>query len=141
MAQGKIYNGKDLRLRLGGKTLYHSTSCQLTVSSKSQEVATKDTNGDIVTPDGYSATLSMDSLWADKSNGTTTQLDPADLLQNQLDEVLLDFEMTTGADGDRVISGQCYVTNSDFGAEVGNKATAAFQFTVSGDITVDTFVE
>ena len=139
--EGQIYKGKEVRLRLGDKTLYHSTTCQLTVASKTQEIATKDTNGDIVIPDGYGSTLSMDSLWADKENGTTTQLDPADLLQNQLDETLLTFEMRTGADGDRVISGSCYVTNSDFGAEVGSMATAAFQFTVSGDIEVGVYSE
>ena len=137
MAAETIYKGKEMRLRFGEKTLYHATSCQLTVASKTQEVATKDTNGDIVTPDGYNSTLSTDSLWADKPNGTTTQVDPIDLLQNQLDETLLTFEFTTGVEGDRVVSGSCYVTNTDLGAEVGNNATAAFQFTVSGDIEID----
>ena len=139
MAAGTFYKGKEVRLRLGDKTLYHATTCQLTVSSKTQEIATKDTNGDLVTPDGYTSTLSMDSLWADKPNGTTTQLDPADLLQNQLDETLLTFELRTDVDGDKVISGSCYVTNTDLGAEVGNMATAAFQFTVSGDIAIDVY--
>jgi hypothetical protein len=135
MAAEKIYKGKEMRLRFGEKTLYHATSCQLTVSSKTTEVATKDTNGDIVTPDGYTATLSTDSLWADKANGTTTQIDPIDLLQEQLDETLLTFEFTTGVVGDKIVSGSCYVTSTDLGAEVGSNATAAFQFTVSGDIT------
>jgi hypothetical protein len=134
MAAGKIYNGKDVRLKIGDKTLYHSTSCQLTVASKTQEVATKDTNGDLVTPDGYNFTLSMDSLWADKPDGSTTQLDPADLVVHQLAEDLLTFEMTTSVAGDRGFSGSLYVTNSDLGAEVGNKATSSFQFTGTGDL-------
>lgn len=135
MAASTIYNGKEVRLRLGDKTLYHSTNCQLTISSKTQEIATKDTNGDIVTPDGYTATLSMDALWADKPDGSTTQLDPTDLITHQLAEDLLTFEVVTDVVGDKGFSGSCYVTNSDLGAEVGNKATAAFQFSVSGDVT------
>jgi hypothetical protein len=138
MAAGKIYNGKDVRLRLGDKVLYHSTSCQLTVSSKTQEIATKDTNGDLVEPDGYNFTLSLESLWADKETGGTTQLDPMDLLQHQLDEDELTFEMTTNIEGDRVISGKCYVTSTDLGAENGSKASASFQFTGTGDITPGT---
>lgn len=141
MAAGKIYNGKDVRLRIGDKVLYHSTSCQLTVASKTQEVATKDTNGDLVTPDGYNFSLSMDALWADIEAGeTATQVDAGILLQHQLDEDVLTFEMTTSTAGDTVISGSCYVTNADLGAEVGNKATAAFQFTGTGDLTIGTEV-
>lgn len=136
MAASTIYNGKEMRLKFDDKTLYHATNCQLTVSSKTQELATKDTNGDIVSVDGYTASLSTDALWADKPLASSTQVDPADLLALQLAGTLGTFEFTTGVEGDRTISGSCYVTNSDFGAEVGNKATASFQFTVSGDITV-----
>lgn len=139
MAAGTFYKGKEVRLRLGDKTLYHSTTCGLSVSSKTQEIATKDTSGDITTPDGYTFSLSMDSLWADKENGTTTQLDPADLLQHQLDETVLTFEMRTEVDGDKMISGSCYVTNTDLTAEVGSMASAAFQFTGTGDLTVDDY--
>lgn len=139
MAAGTIYDGKAMRLRFDDKILYHATSCQLTVASDTQELATKDTNGKIVSMDGYSATLSTDALWADKeSTGTTTQIDPAELLGLQIAETPIAFEFTTGTSGDVVISGTCYCNNSDLGAEVGNKATASFQFIVTGDITVDT---
>jgi len=138
MAASTIYNGKNMRLHFGGKTLYHATNCQLTVSSETQELATKDTDGKIVSVDGYGATLSTDALWADKPNGSTTQVDPVDLLDFQIANTLLTWEFTTSVAGDKTISGSCYVTNSDLGAEVGNKATAAFQFLVSGDITTGT---
>lgn len=137
MAAGTIFKGKDLRIKAGDKTLYHATNCQLTVASTTEEIATKDTNGTITTPDGYTSSLSTDSLWADKPDGSTTQLDPLDLLQHQLDEDLLTFEFSSGVVGERAISGNIYVTNTDLAAEVGSSATASFQFTVSGDISID----
>ena len=139
MAAGTIYNGKSLRLKFDDKKLFHATSCQLTVASKTQEVASKDTSGDIISMDGYNASLSTDALWADIETGeTATQVSPMDLLSYQIAETAIAFEFTTGTSGDAVVSGTCYVTNTDLGAEVGNKATAGFQFSVSGDITIGT---
>lgn len=137
MAAGTIYKGKNVRLRIGDKILYHSTACNLTITTNTTEVATKDTNGTIVTPDNYSFSLSMDSLWANKETGQeAAQLDPKDLITHQLANDTLTFEMTTDVTGDDVVSGSCFVTNTDLGAEVGNSATAAFQFTGTGDLTI-----
>lgn len=137
MAAGQIFDGKNVRFKFANQTLFHATSCQLTVSSETQEYATKDTNGKIVGIDSYSGTLSTDGLWSmQETANTATQVDAAELLQHQLDKTLLAFEFTNGVSGDTLISGNCYVTNTDLGAEVGNKATASFQFIVSGDITV-----
>lgn len=141
MAAGQIFKGRDLRIKVGDKTLYHATNCQLTVATTTEELATKDTNGTIVTPDGYTSSLSTDSLWADKLEASSTQLDPLDLLQHQLDEDLLTFEFSSYVNGERTISGNCYVTNTDLGAEVGSSATASFQFTVSGDIDIEVISE
>lgn len=139
MAAGTIYNGKNLRLQFDDKKFFHATSCQLTVASKTQELATKDTNGDIVSIDGYSGTLSTDALFADIESGeTATQVNGAALMALQIAGTLIAFEFTTGTSGDVVISGNCYVTNTDIGAEVGNKATVSHQFIVSGDITIGT---
>lgn len=136
MAASTIYKGKNVRLRIGDKTLYHSTTAQITITSNTTEIATKDTNGTIVTPDNYSWTASMESLWANKPDGSTTQLDPKDLITHQLANDLLTLEFTTDVQGDDTYSGSCYVTQTDLGAEVGNSATASFQFTGSGDLTV-----
>jgi hypothetical protein len=42
-----IYNGKLLRFKFNDKKLIHATSCKLTVSSKLEEIATKDTDGTV----------------------------------------------------------------------------------------------
>jgi hypothetical protein len=49
-----IYNGKLLRFKFNDKKLIHATSCKLTVSSKLEEIATKDTDGTVSIPSGYS---------------------------------------------------------------------------------------
>lgn len=139
MAAGTIYNGKSLRLKFDDKKFFHATTCQLTVASKTQELATKDTNGDIVSIDGYSATLSTDGLFADIETGqSATQVTSSELMALQLAGTLIAFEFTTGTSGDKVFSGNCYVSNTDIGSEVGNKATGSHQFIVSGDITIGT---
>lgn len=136
MAAGQIYKGKNVRIRLGDKILYHSTSAQITVASNTTEIATKDTNGTIVTPDNYSWSASIESLWANKETANAaTQLEPKDLLTHQLNNDLLTFEFSTDEAGDDMFTGSVYVTNTDLGAEVGNSATASFQFTGSGDLT------
>lgn len=141
MAAGTIYNGKNVRFKFDDKKLFHATSCKLSVASKTEELATKDTNGDIVSIDGYSANLTTDALWSDIEAGETlTQIDPAALMALQIAGTLIAFEFTTGVSGDVTISGNCYVNNSDLNAEVGSKASASFQFIVSGDITIGTVV-
>jgi hypothetical protein len=47
-----IYNGKLLRFKFNDKKLIHATSCKLTVSSKLEEIATKDTDGTVSIPSG-----------------------------------------------------------------------------------------
>jgi hypothetical protein len=49
-----IYNGKLLRFKFDNLKLIHATSCKLTVSSKLEEIATKDTDGTVSIPSGYS---------------------------------------------------------------------------------------
>ena len=137
MPQGQIFDGKNVRFKFDDQTLFHATSCQLTVSSETQEYATKDTSGKIVGIDTYSGTLSTDGLWSMKETANdATQVDAAELLGHQIAKTLLAFEFSTGVEGDTLISGNCYVTNTDLTAEVSGKGTVSHQFLVSGDITV-----
>ncbi len=138
MAAGQFYRGKNLRLKFGGKTLFHATSCSLSVSSDTEEIATKDTAGKVVIPGSYGGTLSTDALLADKENGSTTTVDAFDLLQFQLDKTEITWEFSTGVVGDRIISGTTYLTQTDFSAEEAGIATGSFSFITTGDITLAT---
>ena len=137
MAQGQIYKGEYLRLRFEGQTLYHATSCSLSVSMSSEELASKDIEGTLISMGNYTATLSTDVLLADKPDGEVVYVDAMDLLEYQLGKVALDWQFTTGKASDLVISGKCYVTQADFTAENKQAATASFSFQVSGKITTE----
>lgn len=133
MAEGQIYKGKDLRLSVDGKTLYHSTSCQISISTTLEAIATKDTDGTVNVPSNYEWSLSAESLTADKA-AASTQNDFFDLLQLQLQSKEIDVEMTTGKSGDILLKGKAYVESTSISAEVGSSSTSSFSFKGNGDL-------
>lgn len=138
MAAGQFYKGKNLRIRVEGSTVFHATTCALSITSDMEEQSTKDTKGKIVNPGDYGGTLSTDCLLADKEAGAVDVVDWADLLQYQLDGTLLSWEFSTGVAGDKIVSGSMYINQSDVNAENGTTANGSFAFTTTGDITVAT---
>lgn len=140
MASGQFYKGKNLRLKFDGKTLFHATSCSLSVTSDTEEIATKDTAGKVVIPGAYGGTLSTEALLADKENGSTTVVDAFDLLQFQLDKTEITWEFSTGVSGDRIISGTTYLTQTDLSAEESGISTGSFSFITTGDIVLAVIV-
>tara|TARA_R110000868_G_C10970676_1_gene769829 strand:- start:8460 stop:8882 length:423 start_codon:yes stop_codon:yes gene_type:complete len=134
MAAGEFYKGKFLRLKFEGKTLFHATTCSLSIATDTDEIASKDTNGKIFDPGNYSGSLSTDCLLADKPDGSTTVVDAFDLMAFQLANTKLTWEFSNGVAGDRLISGETYLINSDFSAETNGIATGSFSFQTSGDI-------
>lgn len=138
MAAGQFYKGKNLRFRFEGKTLFHATSCSLSIASDSDEIATKDTDGKVFIPGSYSGTLSTDNLLADKETGATTAIDSFDLLEYQLNNTLVTWEFSTGVAGDRLVSGSAYLTSSEMTAEESGIASGSFSFNTTGDITIST---
>ncbi|MDH7444677.1 hypothetical protein [Aquimarina sp. 2201CG14-23] len=140
MAAGQFYRGENLRLSFQGDNLYHATSCGLSISTATEELASKDIEGTEISMGNYSGTLSTEALLADKPVAPATYVDPIELAEYQLNKTLLDWEFTTGVAGDKKVSGQCYVTQSDFTAENQQVGTASFSFLVSGDIAIETIV-
>ena len=136
MAAGQFYKGKNLRFKFDGKTLFHATSCSLSVSTDVEEIATKDTAGKVVIPGSYAGTLSTDALLADKPNGSTTQVDAFDLMALQLANTQITWEFSTGASGDRIVSGTTYLTQTDLTAEEAGIGSGSFSFITTGDITL-----
>ncbi len=45
MAAGDFIKGKNLRLKVEGKTVFHATECTWSTSRELEDIATKDTNG------------------------------------------------------------------------------------------------
>ncbi|QLE02883.1 hypothetical protein HX109_15390 [Galbibacter sp. BG1] len=137
MAAGQFYRGENLRLSFQGDKLFHATTCSLEYSTETEELASKDIQGTEVNMGKNSGTLSCDSLLADKPTTPTGYADAFDLMQYQKDKTLLDFEFTSGVTGDKIISGQCYVTGTTLNAENQQVGTGSFSFLVNGDITID----
>lgn len=135
MATGQIYKGKDLRVSTNGNTLYHSTSCSISVSTSLESISTKDTKGTVSVPSNYEWTLSAESLMADKPLAST-QNDYYDLLQLQLAGEEVDIEFTTGEVGDVVFSGKAYIESFSGNADTGSSATSSFSFKGNGDLEI-----
>lgn len=139
MAQGEFYKGKNLRLKFEGKTLYHATSCGLSIATDSDEIATKDTAGKVFIPGAYSGSLSTDCLIADKKTAdAATKADAFDLIALQLANTEVDWEFTTGVSGDRIMSGKAYFTQTDITAEEAGIASGSFSLVTTGDIVIAT---
>lgn len=135
MAAGQIYNGSNVRLSFEGKVLYHTTSCKLQISTKLEEIATKDTAGSVVTPGNYAWTVSAEALVADKPSASTTQSGAMDIVDYQLAKTALDIEFTSGETGDWKYAGQVYVESADIDATVDQSMTGSFSFKGNGDLT------
>lgn len=129
-----IYKGKNLRFSFDGKTLYHATSCKLSLSTKLEAIATKDTNGTVSTPSNYEWSLNTDALVANKPVGSTTQSDFMDIVGLQLAGTEIQVEFSTGVVGDFVLSGSVYIESCDITAETGNSVTGSFAFKGNGDL-------
>lgn len=135
-----IYKGKNLRFKFNGKALYHATSCKLSISTKLEEIATKDTDGTISTPSNYSWSISSDCLVANVPAGSTTKSGYMDLVLMQLAGEEIDVEFSTEETGDFTLSGKVLIESSDATAEVGSSASSSFSFKGNGNLTPGTVV-
>jgi hypothetical protein len=133
MAAGQIYKGKNVRFSFDGKTLYHATSCKLSISTKLEEIATKDTDGTVSTPSNYAWSISTEALVADKPV-SSMQSDFMDIMDLQLAGTEINIEFTDSNDGGFILSGKVYVESSDITAEVGNSVTGSFSFKGNGNL-------
>ena len=138
-----VYNGSDLRFTLDGKTVYHATSCAISMSRALKERATKDTTGTeqakgIKSWSGSGEGLAVLSLPA----GVTTSQAFKDLftLYNDDSDALVDVEFTIGGTGNDLYKGKAILTQLDITAPNEEDATASFSITGSGVIEVETIV-
>lgn len=133
----RIYQGKNVRLILDGKKVFHATDCGISVSRELESIATKDTQGNLQTPGAYSWSATLSTLVAERDPVTTTHHSFKDVFQKTLDGTLCELQYTTGETGDMVFSGQVYITQADFSAPTTGAATGSFSFTGNGDLTLD----
>lgn len=138
MAAGAIYQGSNVRITYEGKTLYHTTSCKLSISTKLEEIATKDTAGSVITPGNYAWSLSAEALVADIPTGSTTQVGAMGILDYLLAKTELDVEFTSQETGSWKYTGKVFVEQADIDATVDTSVTGSFSFKGNGNLTKET---
>ena len=134
MPAGDIIKGKDLRITLIDGTQYHATECSIQSTRNFDEVATKDTNGNITTPDTYSWSISASGLVANKP-AASPQKDIHDLWTQHLAANLVAVEFATETAGDIKLAGQAYVESVEMTAATEGRATYSATFKGDGDLT------
>lgn len=130
-----IYNGKFLRFKFDDKKLIHTTNCKLDVSSKLEEIATKDTDGTVSIPSGYSFSGSTEALLSNLPAGDTTHCTADTLLDAQLAGTEIDVEFTTDVTGDFIYTGKAFIENYSLGAETGTSVKVSISFKGNGNLT------
>jgi hypothetical protein len=132
----KIYKGKNLRILIGGKSVLHATECNFSTTRNFESVATKDTNGNVQTPDNYEWNVSTNALFVDKDVTDTEKLETIELFEQYLAADLVDVQFTTNLGGEVVISGQAYPSGISIAAAASGSATGDFNFQGDGDFGV-----
>ena len=130
-----IFQGKNVRISVEGKTIYHATSCKLDISMSLEEIATKDTEGSVNTPGNYTWNASTDALFATLPSGDTTHKSADEILDYLLAKTELDFEFSTNQSGLWVYAGKVYVESASIDATVGQSVTGSFTFKGNGDLS------
>ena len=133
MAAGKTYQGKNLRIRVDGKTVFHATECSFTSSRNMDAIASKDTNGEQVSPGSYNWSVSTNYLVADKAAASTTALGIKELLDTYTGATEVEVQFTTNITGDVVITGMTYIESIDMSAGTNGVATGSASFKGNGE--------
>ncbi len=132
--------GKNLRVVLADKKVWHATESSFTTSRDVEEIATKDTDAKEQTLGDISWSLSVSNMVADLPVGNTTHVDTDSLLQSYLDGDLIavQFIVDDAAEGEKYISGNVYLTQCDITASNGATVTGSFTLTGTGAFTIET---
>jgi hypothetical protein len=135
MAVGQPYKGKNLRIKVDGNVVFHSTECNFNSSIALEEIATKDTNGNLVVAGNYTWGVATNMLVADKA-ALSTDEDFVSLLNKHKAGTEVEIEFTTGVAGDIIITGNAFIESVNFSAPTSGFATGDASFKGSGDYTV-----
>jgi hypothetical protein len=130
---GNTYQGKNLRIRVGGKTIFHATECSFTTSRSMDSIASKDTNGEQVSPGNYTWSVSTNYLVANIPTASTTQIATKQLLDSYQAGSEVEVEFTTNVVGDVIITGMTFIESINMTAPTNGVATGDAGFKGNGD--------
>jgi hypothetical protein len=130
---GNTYAGKNLRIRVEGKTVFHATECSFTTSRNMESIASKDTNGEQVTPGNYSWSVSTNFLIANIPTASTTQIGTKQILDVYQAGTEVEIQFSTNIVGDVIITGQSFIESMNMSAPTSGVATGDASFKGNGD--------
>jgi hypothetical protein len=130
---GNTYAGKNLRIRVDGKTIFHATECTFTTSRNMESIASKDTNGEQVTPGNYTWGVSTNFLVANIPAASTTQVGTKQMLDTYQSGEEVEVQFTTDIAGDVIITGQSFIEGINMSAPTNGVATGDASFKGNGD--------
>jgi len=130
-----IFNGTNLLLKIAADgdtpaTVGHTTSCTISFSADMADVTTKDSDGYTeIIPGTRSGEISFDGLvdYTDSMSGASL----GDFL---LTRAKVDFSFGTVATGDKLYTGEGYLTSLEISAEAENAATYSGSVQITGAI-------
>lgn len=130
---GNTYAGKNLRIRVDGKTIFHATECSFTTSRNMESIASKDTNGEQVTPGNYTWGVSTNYLVANKPTASTTQIGMKEILDTYQAGTEVEVQFTTEIAGDVIVTGNTFIEGLNMTAGTNGVATGDASFKGNGD--------
>lgn len=130
---GNTYAGKNLRIRVDGKTIFHATECSFTTSRNMESIASKDTNGEQVTPGNYTWGVSTNFLVANIPNASTTQIATKQILDTYQAGTEVEVQFSTEIVGDVIITGNTFIESINMNAGTNGVATGDASFKGNGD--------
>ena len=137
MAGETIMKG-DLRLKLGDKTIFHATDCQLQMSRELRERQTKDTSGIEVSKSTKSWNASFNGLATFGGDGVGTLDFYAlhDIYDDDADTLVqVEFAQDASESATRIMQGEGIITELSLNGTVDEDGTVSLTVTGSGPIS------
>lgn len=134
-------SGTDLRVYMGGNPIGYATECTLNIDMATVEVLHKDSAGNSAEVDAstISWTMSCSGFVSEDTTINTVTVEDQTALQDAiLARTSLTLKWSTGATGERLLTGSAYITNYSETGSVGETATYTVNFTGDGALTAGT---
>lgn len=131
------YPGKNLRVRIGGKTIFHATECSFSSTRTMDAMVSKDTNGEQSSPGSYTWGISTSFLMANAPAAAATQIGTKELLDLYQAGTEVEIQFSTNIVGDVIISGAAFIEVINLTAPTTGASTGDSSFKGNNDFITE----
>lgn len=137
-----IVKGNQLQVFIGNDPIAFATSCTLTVTTNTTQIATKD-HGEYPStlPQSITWEITADNLYAGDANLLTSQKEMSTVnvkfapVSNYDSKGLVGTDHANWTAGNAIVSGDAYITSISINAATGDNATYSVTFTGAGPLS------